>query len=352
MSTEVALIEITNPLVVFSTPKGLDAVIDKIESEAKSIDRDISTPAGRENIRSLAFKLAKSKKEIERMATALTEEWRDQTKLVNAEKNRGIERMQSLQDEIRKPLTEYEEAEKNRVNGHELQLSLLSAFDTWEHTTPTAEEIKKRIADLPEVYNRDWQEFSVRAKVEFDRISISLADLLSARQKADSEAADLARLRAAEDARLQAERDAKIAKIAKEATEAAEKAAAEKASALAADVAAKAEAAEKAKSEALERAEKAEAAKLAAEDKARTDALLAAQKATQDEKARAAAVEKADSDAKAAREADKAHKEKIHNDIMTAILKTLGEIPQGSDRVKGLVVALAKGEIPHVKITY
>ncbi len=76
MSNDITIITIQNPLQVFSTPNGLDSIIDKIEAEAKSIDRDISTEAGRDNIRSLAFKLAKSKTFLDKMGKELTEEQR------------------------------------------------------------------------------------------------------------------------------------------------------------------------------------------------------------------------------------------------------------------------------------
>ncbi len=219
MSTEIVLFEITNPLQVFGTQKGLDAIIDKIEADVKTIDRDISTEAGRDNIRSVAFKLAKSKKEIERMGLALTEGWRDQTALVNAEKKRAAERMQRLQDEIRKPLTDWEDAEKARVSCHEVNIKALTDSLIFS-CDPTVEVLTLQISTNQKFYDSlEWEEFAVRAKIEHDRVQTALAGQLGARVKSDSDAAELSRLKAEEAARLQADRDAKIAADAKEKAE-------------------------------------------------------------------------------------------------------------------------------------
>lgn len=378
MTTDIALIEIKNPLQVFSTVNGLDSVIDKIEAEVKAIDRDISTEKGRDNIRSLAFKIAKSKTALDKIGKELTEEQRAVVNAVNAERKRAWERMEALQEEIRQPLTEWENIEKDRVAVHESALADLELFDAWDGVVVTAALVQERLnALMPKFESRDWQEFRARALLIQETMAKSLNERLSAVTKQEQEAAELARLRAEEQARLQAEREAKIAA---EAKAAAEKKAKDDADALAEKVRAEAEAAAQREKEAQERAEKAEkkaeddriaaalaaqefterveADRIAAENKAESDKKLAADAAAKAERDRHAAVQEAERTATAAREADKEHKKKINNEALLGVLSIIFSQPPEDctefekNTGKNLIKAIASGQIAHVKITY
>jgi hypothetical protein len=360
MTTELATINITNPLQIFSTPKGLDDVIDKIEKEVKSIDRDISTHAGRENIRSIAFKLAKTKNALDKMGKELTEEQRKVVDAVNAERKRAWDRMEALQHEIRQPLTDWENAEKDRVAGHELVLAEIAAAGTHAADSIT---FAAALLELDKYRDRDWQEFAERGKHALANKTTELTQKRDAALKAEADARELERLRKEEEARKRKEEDARIAH---EAAEKARLAAEAKASE---DARIAQEKAEREKRDAEERAaaekaraEKAEAEASAAAAKAEADRIAAEAKAEQE---KAAAVEaerkrieaeakaKLDAEAKetAKREADKKHMAKINNEVKTAILK-VAAILDADERAQAIVVAIAKGQIPHVKITY
>lgn len=58
--TDLINIESINVLEIF-TNDGLDPVLEAITQEVKSFKPDMTTPAGRKNIASLAHKVAKSK---------------------------------------------------------------------------------------------------------------------------------------------------------------------------------------------------------------------------------------------------------------------------------------------------
>ena len=378
MSTELALIEIKNPLVVFSTPKGLDAIIDKIEAEVKSVDRDISTEEGRANIRSIAFKLAKSKTALDKIGLDLTEDQRKQIQAVNAERKRAWERMEALQHEIRKPLTDWEDAEKTRVADHEAALAHIESLGVFAEA-PTTAQIEERIRQFSVLAPRKWQEFEPRYLYTVKTLSDGLETKLAASQKRDAEAAELERLRAEESARKQKEHEDRIAKEAEEKarTEAEAKAKAE-ATALAAKVEqerlkiesekqAAIEAAAKAESDRLAAIAKAESDRIAAETKAEMERLAAigrekvakfqaekdAEAAAQRERDKIAAEKKAEADALAKREADLHHRKKINNEALAAISALTGEdVSEKESAARKIVEAIAQGKIPHVKIIY
>lgn len=387
MSQELTVIEISNPLVVFSTPKGLDAVIDKIEAEAKSVVRDISTQAGRDNIRSLAHDLAKAKNMLDKMGKDLTEEQRAQITAVNAERSRAWDRMEALQAEIREPLTTWENADKVRVKAHEDGLVIIQ-----NHTVflapPSPTDVERSIASLIEYgKSRNWDEFAGRAQMEHEKAYKYLTEKLAEVKKNEADALELARLKAEEAARLQAEREAKIAADAAAKAKADAEAVAALAAKKAADEAAAAAAREEneriEKVAAQQRAEKAEAdraaaakqaeidkqqaaeAAKAAADKAALDAVLAAALAETEKQKAVEAAAQAERDRNAAeidkqikaqkeREADKTHKAKINNEAAAALVLKIETHAAGDVEglVKKILTAIVKGEIPHVSITY
>ncbi len=378
MSTEVALIEIKNPLQIFSTPKGLDAIIDKIEVEAKSIDRDISTEAGRDNIRSLAFKLAKTKTFLDKTGKDLTEDARLQIAAVNAERSRVWDRMEKLQAEIRQPLTDWEQAEKKRVDAHEAGILTIQQHIIFA-APPSPDDIERSIASLIDFgKSRNWEEFAMRAEYEHKTAHTWLISKIAEVKKNEADAIELARLRAEEDARKQKEHDDQIAAAAAAkaksdaeaiAAQAAAKASAEakaaedKAASEAAAAAAREEKERQEKIAAQQRAEKAESDAKAAADKAALDAVLAAalaetekkkaaEAAAQAERDKAAALKAAEEKAAAARAADTAHKAKINNEALAALADVISECDEGDDKLKTIIIAIAKGVIPHVSIKY
>lgn len=357
MTTELALIEIKNLLQVFSTPKGLDAIIDKFEAEVKTIDRDVSTGKGRDNIRSIAFKLAKLKNALDKMGRDLTEEQRTVIAAVNAERSRAWDRMEALQESVRKPLTDWENAEKGRVAAHEAgiaEIEALAAFDA----VPTTEQIEARLAAFLALPVREWQEFAGRHEDVHAKTSERLLARITVARQDDADRAELARLQAEEQARLQKEREDKIAADAKAE---AEHVAKEQADALAAKVKAESEAAAKREQDAIEAVKKAEADKIALTEKAESDRIAALEKAEADKKLAEQAVldkiaaEKAAADKiTAAREADIEHRKKINNEILNAIVSVCNSesVNVTPEVAKALVLAIAKSQIPHIKITY
>ena len=86
-------------------------------AEAKKYD--ISTPEKRKGLKSLAFKLVKTRTFIEGLAKAHTIETKRKLALIDSEKRRVCDIIQGIEDEVRFPLTEWENKETARVEKHE-----------------------------------------------------------------------------------------------------------------------------------------------------------------------------------------------------------------------------------------
>ncbi len=126
-STALALIETITAVELFK-PGALDPILERIEKEAleQAASLEISTEVNRKALASLAYKIARSKTYIDDCGKDLTEDMRKSVNAINAERARAREKMESLKDRVRKPLTDWEDVEKARVACHEEALKIMT----------------------------------------------------------------------------------------------------------------------------------------------------------------------------------------------------------------------------------
>lgn len=355
MSDVTELIELPpqeTALEVYAKPSGLEPWLEKIRAEVTGHVPDVSTRKGREAIASLAFKVRKSKTALDGLGKKLVDDLKDVPKRIDAERKRMRDTLDALADEVRAPLTEWEEAEESRVALHKADLQGLADQAEGVDGMPS-ERIRERLAFVERVaIDSSWEEFEAEAARAKDKAVSTLRAALAAREQYEAEQAELARLRAEAEVREQKEREERIAREAAERAqrEAEAKAQAEREAAIRREQEAKA-AAERRELElklAAERAEREKAEAIARAEQEKRDAEARQQRAIEAERQRVAA-EKAQAEAEAKRrEADKAHKAKINRAALEAFVA--GGMPE--DCAKQAVTLIVKGAIPSVRITY
>lgn len=111
--TDLIPVETVNAVDVF-TGGALDELLNRIQAEARRFEPDMSTDAGRKAIASQAYKVARSKTAIDDAGKALVAEWKEKSRAVDAKRKQAREFLDTLRDEIRKPLTEWEK-EQERI---------------------------------------------------------------------------------------------------------------------------------------------------------------------------------------------------------------------------------------------
>lgn len=336
-------------VAIFRAGDQMDAIIKRIEDEARSQHHDVKTAKGREAIASLAHKVARSKTALDAAGADLKAEAQKIVTRVDAERRKIRDRLDALKDEIRKPLTEWEQAEKDRVDALAARLQRLMDAATVAPDA-TAEGIAAVIKRVEAVALDDaWQEYVAQAGVAKDATLTALRAAHARVETLEAQAAELERLRVQAEAREEDDRKRLEAERVEAERIAQEKAEAERAARIERE---KQEAATRAAEEATSRA-KAEAeatAKAASEREADLqrqieDARRATESAAQAERDRAAAQAKAEADAKAKREADAAHRERIK----TAIAKALASMAGGATP-DAIADAIMAGKIPHVQV--
>ncbi|MDE3791724.1 hypothetical protein I7G86_13885 [Sinorhizobium meliloti] len=378
-----------------------EAEFDKLfEAILKKVDEhkpDVSTKKGREEIKSLAHKIAKTKVALDNQGKGLTEEWRANTNKVNATRNKMKERLEALQASVRKPVDDWEAAEEARADALKARFSALDAGRA-DANCPS-EQIRAVLAEIEATeIGEDWQEYQEEAGLAKARAVTALRQNLAVAEKREADAKELEELRALKAAKEEEDRqrreaeeaaarlrdrsvkarqyieevekgfiggepqpfgiliyelERKLPPLIDELGEYAEGLHAVRKAALsnltvamerqAAEDAAKAE--EERKAAAAKAAADAEeaAARKQAEDAERHKREV--EEAAQAERDRIALERKAEEDARAKREADAAHRAKIATDIADA-LRTMS----GRATPEAIAEALIEGKIPHCTV--
>jgi hypothetical protein len=358
---EILVVEKLIPTEVYNSGN-IDAILNRIAEDAKSQKLDISTEKGRKEIASLAYKVAQSKSFLDKMGKALGDDARKTIETLNSERKKCVDFLDKLKDEIRSPLTEWENREKKRISDHEFAIFkitnvAINAEQNWPNLT--MDFIFENVAALESI-DRDWEEFKSRAENEISNAFAKLKDASVKITTRIKEQEELTRLREQEQIRLQKERDEKIAfEAAEKAKREAELKAKEESDRVAREAARAAEQAEKEKLNVLKEKQLAEQRELAAikekelaEQRAK-DAAIKAEKdkqiAIENERLRLERIKQAEIEAERVRENNKKHTDKINNEVVDAIMH-LCIIDENMARM--VVTAISTGRIPHTKISY
>lgn len=339
-------------LAVFSAPQGLDPYLQAIKKELDAFVPDVTTKKGRDAIASMAYKVAKGKTALDNIGKELVADLKDAPKKIDAERKRMRDLLDTWKDDVRAPLTAWEEAEESRINAHKGRILMMQEF-AQEAGIYDAEYLQARIEQLTAMQvDESWQEFEAEAHRAKTATLATLAGALQARQKRDAEQAELAELRAKQAAQEQKDREERIAR------EAADKARhdAEAAALAERDAVAKREADAKAAADrrelelklAAERAEREKAEAIQREQQAKADSERRAAQAIADEQRRVAELAAAEAREAARREADRAHKGAVNRAAVAAFVA--GGMTE--EAAKQAVKLIAKKAIPAVTISY
>lgn len=353
-----------NPGLVLLDQERFNQFYEAIKQETDKLVPDLTTEKGRKEIASMAFKVAKTKTAIDAAGKLLNEEARAQINKVDAARRDIREKLDALKDEVRKPLTDWEAREEERVAACDALIALMKrdAVVTLEDTSAS---VAARLAEIKSFALDEGQFQSLLATAQqqqadaIENLSAAHARLL----KEEADRAELDRLRADAAERAERERAEAEAKAAAEAAERAKREAEESAARAAKEEKARIQAAAKAAEEEAranaeaaaraerEAAERAHAEALAAE-KRRADEAEAARQAEADRIARETAAreaeEKAAAEAAAARAADIEHRSKIMGAAKQAIMGH----GVGEQTARAIVLAIAAGDVPNVSMKF
>jgi hypothetical protein len=337
----IATVEPDRRQEVFTNPAGLDQVIAAIAAAARAHKPDLSTKKGRDAIASLAFKVAKCKTKLDGIGKDLVDDLKALPKAIDANRKAMRDRLEALQEEVRRPLDQWEALQADQARELARIQDLLAT-----HAHAPIDTIAEAMAALcalviPAAWDRRGEILAAR-----DQALGDLDTLLGARRQAEKDAAELARLRAEKEAR-----DAEDRRKANEDRIRAE--AAEKAKRDAAEAVARAE---REKAEADERARLAEARARREQEDAEARAIDERRKADEreeqariEERQRLEREQRAAADAASARERDKDHRRAVNVAAMEDLVTNAGLTPE---QARAMVIAIAQKAVRNVSISY
>lgn len=359
--TELAIIPKETALTVLTDPERFNEFVERVAKTVRGVPADLTTAAGRKAVAALAFKVVKSKTAILAAADELTEDARTQIKKVNASKADIETRLNALRDEVRKPLTDWEAAEEEREKaaremvGNLRLAAVVRADETAGQLEVRRLNILENVPDAAVLGDHFQIAMNLR-----DTAVESISAGIERAKKAESDAAELATLRAQQEAR-DAEDQSRRDKEAQEKAdrEAEEKRAADEKAEHDRQAARDEEIAAAARAETQRKADEASAAALE-EERKKTAAAEAETKRFADEKAAREAQEAADAASADKRAKDRAHKAKVMGAAKDALIEVMSKAimpefatPEVQAAIATTIVrAIVAGEIPAVTLAF
>jgi hypothetical protein len=286
-------------------------LLEKIRVIATEEVFDVSTKAGQKACASMAAKVAKCKTTIDNFGKDYVGEIKATVKDIDANRKLLRDSLDYLKQEVRQPLNEIEQAEKDRIAAHELILQTIK--DAANDLFSSSADVQACIDRISAIDVPALEEFAPEGEKAKKQTLFDLTTKLEQWKQQEFQAAELARLE--EENR---QKDAELA-------------------------------AQKAAEQARIDAERDSARKVAEAEEAAKQAEIRAQQAEQAALAKAEAERQAEADAKAKREADVAHMQSINRQVLEDLL-TIPTINEA--QAKEVIRAIVKGEIKHTSINY
>lgn len=302
-----------NAIEVF-TGAGIDDILRKIESEVSGFVPNLETAKGRKDVASLAHKVSRSKVVLDNLGKDLVSEWKANAKKVDESRKKSRDYLDNLRDKVRQPLTEWENAEKEKAEAERLEKERQAQLE------------RERV----EAEHRAKEEALARREAEIAAKEQAIREKSEAEQRAKEEAARIEKIKAEAEQRAREEAEQRIKKD----KEDSERRIIEERM--------KAERAEREHKEAQERAER---EKQEAIQKAKNDA----ERAEKEREAARIAEEKRLVDIEKARQADVTHRRNINKAALCDIIKA---ISCDEETGKVIIKAIVSGKISNVTLNY
>jgi len=368
---QLVVIEPTTAVALFTEGEGVEAMLADIRKQAASLVPDVTTAKGRKEIASVAYAVAKTKTYLDGLGKDLTAQYKAIPARIDANRKLIRDTLDALKDEVRAPLTQYEEAEAARVEVLQARLARLNELGTSASIEIAAADLQVMLLEVEQTALDDsWQEQLPQATVAKELAAKRLGETLAARHKYEAEQAELEELRqkqaeqerinrerliaeqAAEQARLQEENRQRLEREAAQHRELEAQRQAQVAQQAAEQARLNAEASELARQQAEARriaeAEQAELRRQEAELNAALHAEAVAARAAEQERQRIADEQRLKDEEDARRMADRAHQGRINS----AILMDLIGMGIEEDKAVTLIKHIANNKIAHLTINY
>jgi DNA repair exonuclease SbcCD ATPase subunit len=208
---ETALVALPTQSVldVFKQAEGIQPYLDQIKDAVNGRVYDMEVKKDRDDMRSLAARIASSRVYIDGVGKELTAEYKKLPAMIDATRKYARETLEALQTEFRAPLTDFEEAEKALEQAITDTIDAIGAL-TLNTAECDSDELQARLERAEAfVIPKEWAKKQQMAAATAKDLAIEvLPALIAKRTQEEVDARELAERRAA-DARRELERQAR-----------------------------------------------------------------------------------------------------------------------------------------------
>ncbi|MCH7369856.1 hypothetical protein [Aeromonas sp. MR16] len=350
---QLVVIEPTTAVTLFTEGTGVNELLADIRQKATSLVPDTTTTKGRKEIASIAYAVAKTKTYLDGLGKELTDQYKAIPRKIDEHRKTIRDTLDALKEEVREPLTRFEEAEAARVEALQSRLVHLNELGSAASVEIVAADLQAMLLEVEQTALDDsWQELLPQATVAKELAAKRLGETLATRLKYEAEQAELEVLRKkqAEQERIDrerliAEQAAEQARLQEENRQRLEREAAQHREQ---EAQRQTQAALKREEQARRDAEAAELARQQAEENAVSQAEEAATRAAEQERQHIADEQRLKDEESARRLADREHRGRINSSI---VMDLMG-LGLAEDVAVNLVKYIASNKIDHLTINY
>ncbi len=175
----------------------LAPTVNDLKDEAAAFVADVATEEGRKAIKSFAYRLTRSKNILDEKGKEINDTLRVHINAVDERRRVMRKELDALIADIEKPLTQWEAAEAQRKNKLDADLGFVKNAIVF-FQEPTLEQIDERIEGLKRFLGYDWQEYVGEGPQALDNGLKFLAEKRVAREQQIKDQEELSQLRAAQ----------------------------------------------------------------------------------------------------------------------------------------------------------
>lgn len=153
---------------MFTEDKEFDELFASIKAQTDAHEPDLETAKGRDEIKSLAYKVTRTKTFLDNLGKGVKEDAQKTVDAVDAHRRRMKAKLDDLAATVRKPVTEFEEKEKTRIE--KLNAALNQVNDLKRIPFDAKATDIEGMIDTLEIVSRetDWQDKAEQAKQSID----------------------------------------------------------------------------------------------------------------------------------------------------------------------------------------
>ena len=193
----------------FTEGKNLDNLYGVIEGKAKALVADPTTKEGASQIKSAARQLASVKVKVDNLGKQVVAELKKLPGVIDDNRKAFREKMEALQEEIRRPVTEIEERHDKVIAIKEIHAKCIDM-----DSKALEEKISEIASEKEKANEKDWKESFDEAVKAYEGEIAALNTMKAAAEKREEDARQLAELKAKQE---EAERIIREQKIREEA---------------------------------------------------------------------------------------------------------------------------------------